>query len=150
MARRVTARGKVTTDGKHRHVDSSPDIEAVFPDPPVETVGSMARTISNKDYLIELSKLHVELVKLSEWIKREGRRVVILFEGRDAAGKGGAIKTHHLAPESDAMCASLRLARPPSARGRSGISSATWRSCPQPARWSCSTAAGTTAPASSA
>jgi polyphosphate kinase len=72
---------------------AAPDIEAVFPDPPVEEVGSPVKSISNKDYLAELSKLHIELVKLSEWIRTEGKRVVILFEGRDAAGKGGAIKT---------------------------------------------------------
>jgi polyphosphate kinase len=37
-------------------------------------------------------RLQVELVKLQEWIRHEGLRVVVLFEGRDAAGKGGAIK----------------------------------------------------------
>ena len=40
----------------------------------------------------ELKKLHVELVKLQEWVKRTGAKIVILFEGRDAAGKGGVIK----------------------------------------------------------
>jgi polyphosphate kinase 2 len=40
----------------------------------------------------ELEKLHVELVKLQEWVKRTGAKIVILFEGRDAAGKGGVIK----------------------------------------------------------
>jgi len=44
------------------------------------------------NYDRELRKLQVELVKLLEWIKHEGLRVVVLFEGRDAAGKGGAIK----------------------------------------------------------
>lgn len=43
-------------------------------------------------YEEELAKLQVELVKLQEWIKYKGLRVVALFEGRDAAGKGGAIK----------------------------------------------------------
>lgn len=43
-------------------------------------------------YYKELKKLHVELVKLQEWIRHKGLRVVIVFEGRDAAGKGGAIK----------------------------------------------------------
>lgn len=43
-------------------------------------------------YEKELAKLQVELVKLQEWIKQKGLRVVVLFEGRDAAGKGGAIK----------------------------------------------------------
>ena len=69
------------------------DIEGVFPDPPVDELGSPVRTISNKQYLAELAKLHVELVKLQEWIKSETQKVVLIFEGRDAAGKGGAIKT---------------------------------------------------------
>ncbi|MCG6923246.1 MAG: polyphosphate kinase 2 [Acidobacteria bacterium] len=40
----------------------------------------------------ELARLHVELVKLQEWIKARGLKVVVIFEGRDAAGKGGTIK----------------------------------------------------------
>src|ERR1039458_10753509 len=44
------------------------------------------------DYEKELSRLQVELVKLQEWVKHEHLKVVVLFEGRDAAGKGGAIK----------------------------------------------------------
>lgn len=44
------------------------------------------------DYEKELAKLQMELVKLQEWIKAKGLRVVAIFEGRDAAGKGGAIK----------------------------------------------------------
>jgi len=43
-------------------------------------------------YESELAKLQEELVKLQEWIKHTGLRVVVIFEGRDAAGKGGAIK----------------------------------------------------------
>ncbi|HTO08686.1 MAG TPA: polyphosphate kinase 2 [Myxococcota bacterium] len=45
-----------------------------------------------KEYEKELEKLHVELVKLQEWIKQEGLKVCIVFEGRDGAGKGGTIK----------------------------------------------------------
>ena len=48
--------------------------------------------LSNKDYLAELARLQIELVKLQEWIRHKGLKVVVLFEGRDAAGKGGAIK----------------------------------------------------------
>jgi len=48
--------------------------------------------LGNKEYFKELARLQVELVKLQEWIKAEGLRVVVIFEGRDAAGKGGAIK----------------------------------------------------------
>jgi polyphosphate kinase 2 len=63
--------------------------------PPEETAASDARErkISTKDYLAELDRLQIELVKLQEWIRDQGLRVVIVFEGRDAAGKGGAIKT---------------------------------------------------------
>jgi polyphosphate kinase 2 len=43
-------------------------------------------------YEEKLDQLHMELVKMQYWIKENGRKVVILFEGRDAAGKGGAIK----------------------------------------------------------
>jgi len=48
--------------------------------------------MKNKDYEREMFKLQTELVKLQEWAKATGARVVILFEGRDAAGKGGIIK----------------------------------------------------------
>jgi len=48
--------------------------------------------LGNKEYARELRKLQVELVKLQEWSKSQGLKVVVIFEGRDAAGKGGAIK----------------------------------------------------------
>jgi polyphosphate kinase 2 len=48
--------------------------------------------LSAKEYAAELQRLYVELVKWQEWIKDQGLKVVALFEGRDAAGKGGAIK----------------------------------------------------------
>ncbi len=48
--------------------------------------------LSTKDYNRELKKLHVELVKLQEWVKHAGLKVCIVFEGRDGAGKGGTIK----------------------------------------------------------
>jgi polyphosphate kinase len=50
------------------------------------------KKLGNKVYLPELAKLQVELIKLQEWVRTGGLRVVILFEGRDAAGKGGTIK----------------------------------------------------------
>ena len=46
----------------------------------------------DRDYLCELRRLQIELVKLQEWVRHEGLKVVGIFEGRDAAGKGGAIK----------------------------------------------------------
>jgi polyphosphate kinase 2 len=48
--------------------------------------------ISEKDYARELKKLHVELVKLQQWVVHKGLKVCIVFEGRDGAGKGGTIK----------------------------------------------------------
>ena len=48
--------------------------------------------LKKKYYEAELQRLQVELVKLQEWIKHEGLKVVVIFEGRDAAGKGGVIK----------------------------------------------------------
>src|SRR5579863_2705695 len=48
--------------------------------------------LDKKEYERELFKLQVELVKLQGWVKETGARIVILFEGRDAAGKGGIIK----------------------------------------------------------
>jgi polyphosphate kinase len=48
--------------------------------------------LKEKFYLEELRKLQIELVKLQEWVKFKGLKVVVLFEGRDAAGKGGCIK----------------------------------------------------------
>ena len=48
--------------------------------------------LKRKEYDKELAKLHVELVKLQEWVKHKGLKVCIVFEGRDGAGKGGTIK----------------------------------------------------------
>ena len=48
--------------------------------------------LKGKEYEEEIAKLHVELVKLQFWVKHTGARIVVLFEGRDAAGKGGVIK----------------------------------------------------------
>jgi polyphosphate kinase len=48
--------------------------------------------ITGKKYLKELRKLQAELCKLQAWVKHKGLRVIVIFEGRDAAGKGGTIK----------------------------------------------------------
>ena len=62
--------------------------------------GGHAKKLDIKTYEEELVKLQVELVTLQEWIKHAGLRVAVIFEGRDAAGKGGTIKriTEHLNP----------------------------------------------------
>ena len=48
--------------------------------------------MKGKKYVKELRKLQAELCKLQEWVKHQGLRVIIIFEGRDAAGKGGSIR----------------------------------------------------------
>ena len=50
------------------------------------------KKISKKKYEKELAKLQIELINLQRWVQYKGLKVVVLFEGRDAAGKGGAIK----------------------------------------------------------
>src|ERR1700704_2515989 len=58
--------------------------------------------LKRKEYEQKLRRLHVELVKLQEWVKREGKKVCIVFEGRDGAGKGGTIKaiTERVSPRT--------------------------------------------------
>jgi polyphosphate kinase 2 (PPK2 family) len=79
-------------------------------------------------YIEELVRLQFELIKLQEWVRIKGLRVVVLFEGRDAAGKGGVIKRIPRRSIRESV-GSSRWRRRPSASAVSGISSATWRSC---------------------
>src|ERR671922_2887133 len=51
-----------------------------------------AEPMKRKRYDKELARLHAELVRLQEWVKYKGLKVCVVFEGRDGAGKGGAIK----------------------------------------------------------
>ncbi|VAW22904.1 Polyphosphate kinase 2 [hydrothermal vent metagenome] len=69
------------------------------------------KKISNSKYEKELARLQIELVKMQEWIKQQGHRVVVIFEGRDAAGKGGVIKriTEPLSPR---ICRVVALPAP--------------------------------------
>jgi polyphosphate kinase 2 len=69
------------------------------------------KKLDKKFYEKELVKLQIELVKLQEWIKDKGLKVVVIFEGRDAAGKGGVIKriTQRLNPR---ICRVVALATP--------------------------------------
>src|SRR3982751_843426 len=63
--------------------------------------------LKNKTYLKELRKLQGKLCELQEWVKHKGLRVIIVFEGRDAAGKGGTIKalTERVSPRVFRMVA---------------------------------------------
>ena len=77
--------GKKSTASKKAHTEKS--AQTVTP-------------IPKKRFEEELFRLQAELVKVQEWVRAEGQRVVVIFEGRDAAGKGGAIKriTEYLNP----------------------------------------------------
>ena len=69
------------------------------------------KQMKEKDYLAEIELLHIELVKMQTWVKEAGERIVLLFEGRDAAGKGGTIQrfTENLNPRGAKVVA---LAKP--------------------------------------
>ncbi|MCB1151624.1 polyphosphate kinase 2, partial [bacterium] len=63
------------------------------PDRPVEPESrDKRRKLSGKRYEKELRRLHIELVEMQEWVKATGEKIVVIFEGRDTAGKGGAIQ----------------------------------------------------------
>ena len=79
----MTSKGET----KHRKADHPPE-----KDRSDEPDGSGTEKFKRKDYEKKLAKLHGELVKLQEWVRHEGRKVCIIFEGRDGAGKGGTIK----------------------------------------------------------
>jgi polyphosphate kinase 2 len=66
-----------------------------------------AERMKRKDYERELEKLQVELCHLQEWVKAEKLKVIVIFEGRDAAGKGGTIKalTEKVSPRVFRVCA---------------------------------------------
>jgi len=69
---------------KHKHE------QVVEPEAPAEE--SPALKMKRKEYEAALEPLQVELVKLQEWVKATGAKIMVVFEGRDAAGKGGVIK----------------------------------------------------------
>jgi polyphosphate kinase 2 (PPK2 family) len=68
------------------------DWEHIDPDQPARPVEADSTAAARNHYFRELFRLQGELVKMHDWIVSSGHRLVILFEGRDAAGKGGAIK----------------------------------------------------------
>ncbi len=100
-------REKAKRTGQAKEADRSDGNSARF----VEPERKDRRKIEKKFYEGELARLQVELVKLQEWIKHEGLKVVVLFEGRDAAGKGGVIKriTQRLNPR---VCRVVALGTP--------------------------------------
>ncbi|CAM5736242.1 hypothetical protein SMICM304S_08875 [Streptomyces microflavus] len=105
--------------------------------------------LRRRDYEKAKRALQIELLKLQHWVKERDERLVILFEGRDAAGKGGTIKrfTEHL--RIRVVPASWPWRSPPNVSAPSGTSSGTRRICRAPGRSCSSTAPGTTGPGSS-
>lgn len=78
--------------GKKNKDKKSKDDKSNMPAEATQESDQKPKKIKNKFYEKELAKLQEELVKLQEWIKHKGLKVVVIFEGRDAAGKGGVIK----------------------------------------------------------
>ena len=69
---------------------------------PDAAAGGPKPKLKDKEYLAELERLHGELVAMQEWVKSSGAKVMIVFEGRDTAGKGGVIKaiTERVSPRT--------------------------------------------------
>lgn len=107
----TTSHSTVSTDFSHAEVDQvdvTPEIDEIGElqrkiDQPESSADNSADApwrqsypysvkISRKQYEKEKRKLQIELLKLQAWVKESGEKIVIVFEGRDAAGKGGAIK----------------------------------------------------------
>jgi polyphosphate kinase len=79
---------------KQRSPERHPPSEVTAGDDGHEPIDGPERPkLGNKAYLEALATLQTELIKLQEWVRHAGLRVVVVFEGRDAAGKGGVIKT---------------------------------------------------------
>lgn len=81
-----------------QHVEAAvevkkPEVDEEVEDKDKDEVSeAKAEKMKRKEYEAELEKLHIELVKLQEWVKASGAKVCVIFEGRDTAGKGGVIK----------------------------------------------------------
>jgi polyphosphate kinase 2 len=92
----LAGNGVMGQNGRNHHMDAA---------------DTLPRKLKTSVYVQELAALHVELAKLQEWIKAKGLKVVVIFEGRDAAGKGGTIKriTESLNPR---ICRIVALGTP--------------------------------------
>jgi polyphosphate kinase 2 len=101
------ARSKATKTAKRSSKHDTPALVMAE----AEGAPGAAGKMSQKAYERELASLQIELVKLQEWIRHAGLKVVVLFEGRDAAGKGGTIKriTESLNPR---ICRVVALGTP--------------------------------------
>lgn len=96
--------------------------------------GDDGKRLGRKAYEAELKRLHVELVKLQQWVVEKGLKVCIVFEGRDGAGKGGTIKaiTERVSPR---VFRWWRCRRRPSGKRPRSTPSATSPICRPPVKW---------------
>lgn len=90
--------------------------------------------LSKRDYEQQKAQLQAELLKVQLWAQEVGQKFVVLFEGRDAAGKGGAIKRYmeHLNPRTARIVA---LAKPTDKERGQWFFSAIWNICRRRAKW---------------
>jgi polyphosphate kinase len=102
----VIDRGQGQTGGREGSAKTASDR-----DDAVDAVNGDAPKLKKKVYEKELARLQLELVKLEDWVRAKGLRMVVLFEGRDAAGKGGVIK-RILAGVNPRICRVVALAAP--------------------------------------
>jgi polyphosphate kinase len=87
----------------------------------------------NGAYEKEIARLQVEIAYLQRWVVETGARIIVIFEGRDAAGKGGLIK-RLVEKVSPRVFRVVALPRRATARSPRCTSSATWRSSRRPAK----------------
>lgn len=83
---------KARNSSKSQPLNFGPLSDRYYPSPLLEDMTSNGGRLDRKMYEQELTRLQVELVKMQYWLKASGFRLIVLFEGRDAAGKGGTIK----------------------------------------------------------
>jgi polyphosphate kinase 2 len=86
----MTTKRKITRKSTRKPAKAKTEVES---DEHGDIAAKHEKKLKKKKYEKELEKLAVELIKLQEWVKFKKLKVVVVFEGRDAAGKGGVIKT---------------------------------------------------------
>lgn len=87
---------KKLTEAELKLLNSKTGLRSLFANKKI----NLAKSIDNTKYEARLEELQIELIKLQTWVIKNKKKVVVLFEGRDAAGKGGAIRriTQHINP----------------------------------------------------
>ncbi|MFD0862418.1 polyphosphate kinase 2 [Sungkyunkwania multivorans] len=96
MSQKVLTKHKALTEKELELINSKPGLKALFRNKKL----NLKKVLIEAHYEHELKAMQTELIKLQTWVINEGKKIVILFEGRDAAGKGGAIRriTQHINP----------------------------------------------------